>query len=157
RCGAQRGAERTIWMASRSPRSDGETRPRLTVAAVARTPLACLGRGPFLHALFTPKSRALRAPCRVLGQRRGTSSVTDRRDRDGDERAARQLRVRGSARLWTGRIVRRGQRAASAAAHADVRPDLGHCRGGRRIRQGAGTGGAGPQAGPVVLPLSLQG
>src|SRR5262249_2195662 len=67
-----------------------------------------------------------------------------------------QLRVRGFARLWARRVVRRWA-ATAIAADADVRSDFGNCRGWRRAWQGASARRTRSQAGSVVLPLSLQG
>ena len=67
-----------------------------------------------------------------------------------------ELRVRGPARLRARGTVPRGP-AAAAAADADVRPHFRDRGSGRRIRQGAGPGGAQCEARPVVFPLSFQG
>ena len=56
-----------------------------------------------------------------------------------------------------GELFGDGQRPVAAAADADVRPHLRDRGGRRRVRQGPGARGARPQAGPLVLPLPLQG
>ena len=93
---------------------------------------------------------------RVLGTRRG------RQGRHGAGRAGMteqrdELRLRGAARLRARRTVRPGQRAAAAAADADVRPHLRDRRDRRRARQGPDPRRARRQAGPLVLRLPLQG
>ena len=70
---------------------------------------------------------------------------------------ASQLRIRGSAGLRPRRTVRAGQRPVAAAADADVRPHLRNRGAGRRARQGHDPRRARREAGPLVLPLPLQG
>ena len=67
------------------------------------------------------------------------------------------LHLRRAPRLRTRRAVRAGQRAAAAAADADVRPHRLDRRGRRRARQGPCPRRARRAPGPLVLPLPLQG
>src|SRR5580700_10319012 len=84
-------------------------------------------------ALVTPTSGFAPPRPPMLGN--GTCKVATA-TQDADEPALElQLRTLG---LRSRRIVRGRQCAAAAASHADVRPHLRDCRGGRGIRQGAG-------------------
>ena len=150
------GASTTTMIGKREGRPQG-CPPRQRLAAIprvrAKNPAESRARVPLMDGQACATRAAIRGPEAF------SRPLFD----DADERIGIrhgppvELYLRRTPRLRARRIVRPRQRAIAASAHADVRPHHLHRRGRRRLRQGPCGGRARRAAGPLVLPLPLQG